>query len=245
MLKLMVCETELEIGDVVKHAKTTPVGTVADEVPPDVLPLPLPSAAENRIYTLIKNGMPAKEVSKSFVKTIHTAGIGAWVFLVIVILNFMYFGSSAVTPWSAPGAGCLTAAPWLVGRMRRWVSTLARGETVMQCSQGRFRWVWAQARKELRVPERYAPYGLRRGGATSCFRDTGAFDRVCDRGRWGSVSACRIYIATALQAAAIEDYAGHHPLWQRWASKLWFNVLVSRSKRSAGTSGSWADCDAG
>ncbi len=30
---------------------------------------------------------------------------------------------------------------WLVGRLRRWASTLARGETVMQCSQVRFRWV--------------------------------------------------------------------------------------------------------
>ncbi len=67
VLKLMVCETELEISEVVKHAKTTPVGTVASEVPPDVLPLPLPqaSAAENRIYTLIKNGMPVKNVSRA------------------------------------------------------------------------------------------------------------------------------------------------------------------------------------
>ena len=110
---------------------------------------------------------------------------------------------------------------WLVGRLRRWASTLARGETIMQCSQVRFRWVWAQARKELRVAERYTPYGLRRGGATSCFRETGSFDRVCDRGRWGIVSACRIYVTTSLQAAAMEDYAGHHSLWQRWASKLW------------------------
>ena len=112
VLKLMVCETELEISEVVKHAKTTPVGTVASEVPPDVLPLPLPiaSAAEHRIYTLIKNGMPVKEISKSFVKSIHTAGVGAWLFLLITIRNFMQFGSASVTPWSAPVVGCVTAA---------------------------------------------------------------------------------------------------------------------------------------
>ena len=222
----------------------------------------------NRIYTLIKNGMPVKDVSKGFVKSIHTAGVGAWLFLVIVILNFMQFGSSSVTPWGAPVAGRVTEAQqgaleyleeqarhfvdqpgvvpdqdwraylrarrldykgdlalcqnkWLVGRLRRWASTLARGETIMQCSPVRFRWVWAQARKELRVPERYTPYGLRRGGATSCFRDTSSFDRVADRGRWGSVSACRLYVTTSLQAAAMQDFAGHHPLWQRWASRLW------------------------
>ena len=32
-------------------------------------------------YTLIENGMPAREISESFVQTVHTAGIGAGVFL--------------------------------------------------------------------------------------------------------------------------------------------------------------------
>ncbi len=110
---------------------------------------------------------------------------------------------------------------WLKGRLRHWTGTLPRGETIMQCSPVRFRWIWAQARKELRVPERYTPYGLRRGGATTCFRATSSFDRVADRGRWGSVAACRLYVTTSLQAAARQDFVGHHSLWQRWASRLW------------------------
>ena len=79
VLKHMVCETNLEISEVVRHATTTPVGTAASEVPPDALPLPLPtpSAAEHRIFSLIKIGMPVKEISKGFGKSIHTAGVGA------------------------------------------------------------------------------------------------------------------------------------------------------------------------
>ncbi len=54
--------------------------------------------------------MPLKEISKSFGKSIHTAGVGAWLFLLILILNFMQFGSSPVTPWTAPVLGCVTEA---------------------------------------------------------------------------------------------------------------------------------------
>ncbi len=32
-------------------------------------------------YTLIVNGMPAREISEGFVQTVHTEGIGAGVFL--------------------------------------------------------------------------------------------------------------------------------------------------------------------
>ena len=73
----------------------------------------------------------------------------------------------------------------------------------------------------LKIPAKFTPYGLRRGGATGLFRRTGSFDTVCDRGRWGNVSACRIYVTTALQDASMEEFACHNPLWERWAQKLW------------------------
>ena len=60
--------------------RATPVGAVADVVPPDVLPSPC-RRQQTTYYTLIVNGMPANEISVSFVQTVHTAGIGAGVFL--------------------------------------------------------------------------------------------------------------------------------------------------------------------
>ena len=60
--------------------RATPVGAVADVVPPDVLPSPC-RRQQMTNYTLIENGMPTREISESFVQTVHTAGIGAGVFL--------------------------------------------------------------------------------------------------------------------------------------------------------------------
>ena len=39
------------------------------------------------------------------------------------------------------------------------------------------------------------PYSLRRGGATTYFLRTQSYDKVADRGRWGSERTARIYIA--------------------------------------------------
>ncbi len=36
--------------------------------------------------------------------------MGAWLCLLIAILDFMQFGSSSVSPWPAPASGCVTAA---------------------------------------------------------------------------------------------------------------------------------------
>ena len=93
--------------------------------------------------------------------------------------------------------------------------------TLLDCTPVRFRLVWSRARRRLKIPARFTVYGLRRGGATGLFRRTGSFDQVCDRGRWGSVVACRIYVTTALQDAAMQEFAAHNSLWERWAAKLW------------------------
>ncbi len=95
VLKHLVCETDLEISDVERHARTTPVGTVASEVPPDVLPLPLPasSAAEHRILSLIKSGIPLKEISKS--KSIVATCRHSWLFLLVATVNYLHLGQQA------------------------------------------------------------------------------------------------------------------------------------------------------
>ncbi len=108
-LKRAVVDTKLPLGEVVEKVRSTPVGLAASEIPPDVLPLPLPvtTAEEDRLLTLLRCGTSFHDVSLGFQKTIHAAGISAWLFLLIVALNFLHFGYGEVTDWSAPRASCL------------------------------------------------------------------------------------------------------------------------------------------
>ncbi len=115
----------------------------------------------------------------------------------------------------------LCSSRWLAARLRRRAEELQPGETLLDCTPVQFRQLWSRARSRLKIPAKFTVYGLRRGGATGLFRRTGSFDTVCDRGRWGNVSACRIYVTTALQDASIEEFACHNNLWERWAQKLW------------------------
>ncbi len=86
------------------------MGMAASEIPPDVLPLPLPItiAEEARLLSLLDISTPFSDVSLGFQKTIRTAGINAWLFLLIVALNFLHLGYGEVREWSAPSAGCPT-----------------------------------------------------------------------------------------------------------------------------------------
>ena len=115
----------------------------------------------------------------------------------------------------------LCSSRWLAARLRRRAESLRPGETLLDCTPVQFRQIWSRARRRLKIPAKFTVYGLRRGGATGLFRRAGSFDQVCDRGRWGSVAACRIYVTTALQAASIEKFAAHNSVWERWAAKLW------------------------
>ena len=64
---------------------------------------------------------------------------------------------------------------------------------------------WAEACAFLGLPQRYKPYGVRRGGATCLFQLCGKFDVVMNRGRWNSRHACKVYATTALQELAEEQ----------------------------------------
>ncbi len=69
-----------------------------------------PTVGPRRIDGSESGGSPVKEIYEGFGESIHTAGVGAWLCLLIAILNFMQFGSSSVSPWPAPASGCVTAA---------------------------------------------------------------------------------------------------------------------------------------
>ena len=46
----------------------------------------------------------------------------------------------------------------------------------------------------------FKPYSLRRGGASSAYRNGATLDELVSRGRWQQVSTARIYLDTGLQA---------------------------------------------
>ena len=80
---LVVGGTEPGIEEVKKHA-SNPRGRGGRRGPTGRAAVALPSPCRRQQmtnYTLIENGMPVREISESFVQTVHTAGIGAGVFL--------------------------------------------------------------------------------------------------------------------------------------------------------------------
>ncbi len=81
----------------------------------------------------------------------------------------------------------------LVAKLRAQLQLLPRGSPLIGMSAKAFRALWRRALKDLGIPESYAPYCLRRGGATSLFRHTGSYDRVAEKGRWLSMQAMRGY----------------------------------------------------
>ena len=46
---------------------------------------------------------------------------------------------------------------------------------------------------------------LRRGGATYDFSDCKSYSMVCERGRWASLSSCRIYLSDGMAALLTVD----------------------------------------
>ena len=71
----------------------------------------------------------------------------------------------------------------------------------------------------------FAPYSLRRGGATWQFQQTGSLDSCIVRGRWESVRTARGYIQDGL---AIQGGLRLRPLEQealRTAAVLWWRTL--------------------
>ncbi len=70
----------------------------------DVLPLPVaPSCPEEgRIFTALKAGAAPRDVSRDFNKSMKVAGRSAWLYLVIVALNFLALGHRPPPAQSGP-----------------------------------------------------------------------------------------------------------------------------------------------
>lgn len=66
-----------------------------------------------------------------------------------------------------------------------------------------FRSVWKEVVHHLKLERlNYLPYSLRRGAATSAYREGMGFDQLLAKGRWQHIATARLYLDQALQELA-------------------------------------------
>eukprot|EP00438_Fugacium_kawagutii_P005653 Skav226155 [mRNA] locus=scaffold3275:8981:13610:+ [translate_table: standard] len=74
---------------------------------------------------------------------------------------------------------------------------------LVEDSPQKFRELWKSVVSHLGLTEfHYLPYSLRRGGATSAYRNGATFDQLVEKGRWKHIQTARLYLDQGLQEAA-------------------------------------------
>ena len=67
-------------------------------------------------------------------------------------------------------------------------------------SSAKYRKLWKQVVASLQLEQfNYLPYSLRRGGATSAYRQGATLDELLLKGRWKHVATARLYLDQGLQ----------------------------------------------
>eukprot|EP00438_Fugacium_kawagutii_P016319 Skav222801 [mRNA] locus=scaffold1419:399983:408357:+ [translate_table: standard] len=88
----------------------------------------------------------------------------------------------------------LQALHWLI-------KGLSPGDTLSQVSNYAFRKLWKDLLVELRLDQcGYMPYSLRRGAATSAYKQGVPLDVLVTKGRWQHIPTARIYLDQGLQS---------------------------------------------
>ena len=81
---------------------------------------------------------------------------------------------------------------------------LKPGDTLSQMSNHTFRSLWQSLLVALDLSGLgFAPYSLRRGGATSAYRNGATLDVLMTRGRWSHQKTARLYLDQGAQAVAL------------------------------------------
>eukprot|EP00435_Cladocopium_sp_Y103_P035992 s493_g9.t1 len=74
------------------------------------------------------------------------------------------------------------------------------GEPLTEATPAQFRRLWKEVVLHLKLEKfNYMPYSLRRGAATSAYREGMSFDKLLVKGRWQHIATCRLYLDQALQ----------------------------------------------
>eukprot|EP00435_Cladocopium_sp_Y103_P031880 s1016_g8.t1 len=87
---------------------------------------------------------------------------------------------------------------WLLVALKRYCATLQPGDTLRRVSPQLMRTRFKELLQKSGLPDGFALYSLRRGGATHAFRRSNNLSWVCLVGRWSHEKTARIYITDAL-----------------------------------------------
>ena len=79
----------------------------------------------------------------------------------------------------------------------------APGDLLVETTAPRFRTLWKEVVQALKLEGlNYLPYSLRRGAATSAYREGMGFDQLLAKGRWQHIATARLYLDQSLQELA-------------------------------------------
>eukprot|EP00438_Fugacium_kawagutii_P020958 Skav211849 [mRNA] locus=scaffold305:925833:932175:+ [translate_table: standard] len=89
-----------------------------------------------------------------------------------------------------------------INALTRLTENKQPNDLLVKESVQKFRELWKSVVSHLGLTEfHYLPYSLRRGGATSAYRNGATFDQLVEKGRWKHVQTARLYLDQGLQEA--------------------------------------------
>ena len=97
LLKQGLLQSRQRLGQVAQLMQNSHVGgQPLSHAPRDVLPLPVRAADpdEHRILTALRGGAQPRDLRRDFARSLPRAAHSAWLFLLVVTLNFMHLGWS-------------------------------------------------------------------------------------------------------------------------------------------------------
>ena len=112
---------------------------------------------------------------------------------------------------------------------------LSPHDFLIPSSAVRFRTLFHRALQFFGLQDFYfQPYSLRRGGATSAFRNGTPFDQLMLRGRWSHQKTCRLYLDEALQQSSLLTFSAKSKRRLSWASSQLPNGFAMKGTRGRG-----------
>ena len=109
---------------------------------------------------------------------------------------------------------------------------LQPNDRLIPTSAQRFRVLWRRAVGFFLLNDYFIqPYSLRRGGATTAFRQRVSFDQLLLRGRWSHQRTARIYLDEALQQAASLTFSAPARTCLQWARQQVPNGFAMKGTR--------------
>jgi len=125
-----------------------------------------------------------------------------------------------VTTKTGPLENVSFSDPVLIKVLVRLLEGRRASESFLGLSPYQYRGLFAEAIRASGLPPNFKPYSLRRGGASTYFRETGSMARAMELGRWKDLKTAKIYINLALLDLT-EQLALQSPRLSQRADAFW------------------------